>query len=155
MQNLPGTQVEAIADVRGASAFRPIREIDLLKEDEAQFTVTVEADAHAPVKKGDVLGTATFSYNGRVWFALPLAAAQSVDLPSTPEPATPIPVSAEDASTAAPTAVPTPTASATPAPTPVPAHSEPTEPTVYALIAGAAVLAIASAVLFLRKKKRG
>ena len=155
VQNLPGTQVEAIADVRGASAFRPIREIDLLKEGEAQFTVTVEASAQAPVKKGDVLGTATFSYNGRVWFALPLAAAQSIDLPSMPEPATPIPVSAEDAPTATPTAVPTPTASATPAPTPVPAHSEPTEPTVYALIAGAAVLAIASVVLFLRKKKRG
>ena len=67
----------------------------------------------------------------------------------------PIPVSAEDAPTATPTDVPTPTASATPAPTPVPVHREPTEPTVYALIAGAAVLAIASAVLFLRKKKRG
>lgn len=72
----------------------------------------------------------------------------------TPEPATPIPVSAEDAPTATPTAVPTPTASATPAPTPVPVHSEPTEPTVYALIAGAAVLAIASAVLLVRRKKR-
>ncbi len=81
-------------DPAGATAFRPIREIDALTTGEASFTVeTSDLHAVAPVHTGDVAGKATFSCNGRVWYELPLVAARDVAPVPTPVPPTPLPTS--------------------------------------------------------------
>ena len=120
-----GGMLTVRADPTGAAAFRPIREIDLLASGDAAFSVTSEVRASAPVKQGDPVGIATFSYNGRDWFTLPLIAARDVEPPPTPAPTTPIPIDEDTLPETTPTATLSPTPAPTAAPTPVPAEPEP------------------------------
>ena len=143
--------VRAKVDPSGAAAYRAIREIDLLLAGLIDFTVTSDAEANAPVRKGDRLGTVTFSCNGRVWFELPLLADENVDLPPTPVPETPIPVTAEDLPTPEPT--PTPTPSPTPVPDAAPVRTSRTEQWILPVLIGLLVLAV-GAVLIIRRVNR-
>ena len=110
------------ADTDGAHAYRAIREMDLLSSGDESFDVRIDAQAEAPVKAGQQVGTATFSYHGRDWFTLPLIADEALDVPTTPTPIptpeptnTPAPFEITEVETA--TDTPAPTAAPTPAPT--------------------------------------
>ena len=143
-------------DPSGATAFRAIREIDALVNGDAAFTVTTDVSATAPVHAGEQLGTATFAYNGRDWFTLPLVASRDVNaFVPTPEP-TEVP-------TPAPTATPSPlpvteqTPLPTDAPTAAPAPLNPTVSTRTVLIVGLAaalVLLLAAVIVLIVKRTK-
>lgn len=116
------------ADTADATAFRPIRQLDLLLAGDETFDVRSEVTAVAPISAGQKVGTVTFSYGGRDWFTLPLRAETDVEIPATPEPTavpTPEPTPEE---TPAPTETPTPAPTETPTPEPTPAPTEASTP---------------------------
>ena len=51
--------------------------------DQVQVTYTVQEDIVAPIAKGDVLGTASYSYNGRDYGSVELVAALSIERSQT------------------------------------------------------------------------
>ncbi len=113
------------ADMNGAHAYRAIREMDLLLAGDESFDVDIDAHAEAPVEAGQRVGTATFSYRGRVWFTLPLIADTSLAIPVTPTPIptpepTEVPLVTDDVPQDTP--APTPAPTATPAPTDPPGN---------------------------------
>ena len=111
------------ANTNGAHTYRAIREMDLLLAGDESFDVDIDAHAEAPVEAGQQVGTATFSYRGRVWFTLPLIADKALAIPATPTPIpTPEPTEAPlitdvdvPVDTPVPTNVPTPTPTESPA----------------------------------------
>lgn len=91
--------LSARAEPGSLTAYRPIRQINAIKDGSLKFEVNYAvAPLRAPIAAGDVVGTAVYSLSGRVWFAAPLVAEH--DLP-------------------APTAAPSPTPVAAPSPAPV------------------------------------
>ena len=142
-------------DPSQATAFRAIREIDAILSGDAAFTVTTELTAVAPITAGEQLGTATFSYQGRDWFTLPLVASRDVnEFVPTPEP-TEVPTPAP---TATPTPLPvteqTPLPTAAPTPAPEPGAQTPPRRTVLILSLSAALLLLFAAVIALVLLKR-
>ncbi|MBR2645619.1 MAG: serine hydrolase [Clostridia bacterium] len=146
--------VTAKAGFNGATAYRPVREIDLLLTGLTQFSVTANARAEAPVHRGDLLGTVTFSYNGRVWFELPLYADQDIELPPTPVPSTPIPVTEEELPTPTASPTPVPTASATPEPE-APQRSVSPEAIVLPIVGALLLGLIAALAIPLTRRRKG
>jgi D-alanyl-D-alanine carboxypeptidase (penicillin-binding protein 5/6) len=51
--------------------------------DQVQVTYTVQQDITAPIAKGDVLGSASYSYNGRDYGTVDLVAALSIERSQT------------------------------------------------------------------------
>jgi D-alanyl-D-alanine carboxypeptidase len=142
-----GGMLTVYADTRDAVAYRPVMEIDRLKTGDTAFDVTMDVHAAAPVRKGDLLGTATFSLGGREWYTLPVYASRDVALPPTPAP-TEAPTSAPiTGSIVEPAVEPT----AEPAADAAPAGSGPSA-WVWILPA-AAVVAVVAVFLWKRKKK--
>ena len=143
-------------DPSQATAFRAIREIDAILNGDSAFAVTTDVSATAPIKAGERLGTATFSYHGRDWFTLPLLASRDVaEFVPTPEP-TEVP-------TPAPTVTPTPfsvteeTSAPTPGPTAAPEPEEPSLPMRGVLIlglSGALILLLAAVIVLAVKRRR-
>ena len=158
-------------DTTGATAYRSIAEIDLLASGAAEFTVETDVHATAPIAQGETVGTATFSYNGRVWFTLPLIAANDVVLTTptpTPSPTPEPPRLKETATPLAPAAIVDEPVTVAPAPlTPAPTDSTSAaladaaqEPdsgfSAFFLVPMAAALligALAAALIFLKKRK--
>ncbi len=121
-------QLNVHADLLGAHAYRAIREIDLLLAGDESFDVSIDAQVEAPVKAGQKVGTATFSYRGRVWFTLPLIADKALAIPLTPTPMptpepTDAPVTPVIDDVDVPVDTPVPTAAQTVAPTSAPTGS--------------------------------
>jgi len=154
-------QLNVHADMNGAHAYRAIREMDLLLAGDETFDVTVDAHAEAPVKAGQQVGTATFSYHGRVWFTLPLIADESLVIPETPTPLpTPEPANTPNmplitgANEATDTPVPTDTP--TPAPTEPPTDHRQAEnkAAMQILLPLAGILVLLVAALLIRKRIR-
>lgn len=147
------------ADMNGAHAYRAIREMDLLVAGDESFDVSIDAQAEAPVKAGQKVGTVTFSYHGRDWFSLPLIADESLDVPVTPTPIptpeptkTPEPFQITEVETATDTPVPTDTPA--PAPTEPPADHRQAEnkAAMQILLPLAGVLLLLLIALLIRKR---
>lgn len=149
------------ADTNGAHAYRAIREIDLLLAGDESFDVSIDTQAEAPVKAGQNVGTATFSYRGRVWFTLPLIADNALAVPLTPTPMpTPEPTNVPDTPAIddadVPVDTPVPTAMPTPAPTEPPADHRQAEnkAAMQILLPLAGVLLLLIVALLIRKRIR-
>lgn len=106
------------------TAFRPVREIEALAFGDAAFTVSYEIEAVAPIEAGQAVGTATFSYNGRVWFAVPLLAERSVEAFDPADLITPTPEPTEAPQVSQPSAASTMPSTVEPAPTASPDESK-------------------------------
>ncbi len=146
------------------TVYRPLHEILALTDGSAEFTVTADAQAVAPIKEGDALGAATFSYGGRDWFTLPLIAARDVEMfvptptPTpipTPEPTpTPEPLDIQEEAIETPTPVPTPSPVPTPVPTEEPKTVERDELIKIGTVAVPALLVLIAAAIVLVVLKR-
>ena len=146
------------ADTNGAHAYRAIREMDLLLAGDESFDVDIVAHAEAPVEAGQQVGTATFSYRGRVWFTLPLIADKALAIPATPTPIpTPEPTEAPLITVVdVPVDTPVPTDVPTPTPTEAPMDHRQTEnkAALQILLPLSGVLLPLVAALLIRKRIR-
>ena len=149
------------ADTTGAHAYRAIREMDLLLAGDESFDVSIDAQAEAPVKAGQQVGTATFSYHGRVWFTLPLIADRALRIPVTPTPLptpepTDVPGTPVIDDVDVPVDTPVPTAAPTPAPTepPVDHRQAENKAAMQILLPLSGVLLLLVVALLIRKRIR-
>ena len=131
-----GTLV-AQADPGSLTAYRPIRQIDALKNGTVEFEVAYEVEPlFVPIAAGEQIGTVSYSLFGRVWYTMPLIAQQAVSVPT-------------------PTPVQTPVQ--TPANTPAPASAQQNAvrgmPTGAVLLLCIFLLLFGGAILLLQRRK--
>ena len=149
------------ADTEGAYAYRAIRDMDLILAGDESFDVSIDAHAEAPVKAGQKVGTATFSFHGRVWYTLPLIADEALDVPTTPTPIptpeptnTPAPFEITEVETATDTPVPTDTPAPAPTEPPVDHRQAENNAAMRVLMPLAGVLILLVVLLLIRKQTR-
>lgn len=116
------------ADISGAKAFRPLYEIEALRQGGAVFEANfIVEEAQAPIAAGQKLGTVELSYKDRVWFTCPLIASRSVEVFTEADLSTPTPAPTD---TPAPTEEPADTIEDTPAPAATPTAASPIQAAV-------------------------
>ena len=139
-------ELTAVPLISDEQAFRLLSDGDKLSNGETFEAGYTFRSLTAPVQAGETVGSVSLSFGGRVWYTLPLVAAEEMPAPTPVPTATPVP-------TPAPTPVPTPTPAAE---TPAPEGFSVNGLAGTALIGGAALLlgGILTAVIVLCAGKR-